>query len=1381
MLLIGMPIVSKATPPSNTAPAYVISSPQTIAVCQNSTGVDISSYLTINDPDLGQTETWTVLGSGPLNGTVAPTTYAASSTGGVVTLPANSFTYTPNFGFAGPLPDTFTIEVNDGAGGVADLFFNMAVVPPPSLTVGYIDSICMGVGSVALPFSGLTNVGPTTSTYNLSNGATAFTVPAGVTSINFDITGGAGGSDSHSGAANPGKGGRVQGTLAVTPGEVLYLYVGGQGFNGALSPIPGVALGGFNGGGNAYFYSPFAGSGGGGGGASDIRIGGNALSNRVIVAGGGGGNGWDTPGPLFGGCGGNNAFGFGGNSADNNGHTHSGGGSQAGGGLPATYAGWSPGTAGTLGAGGNGSVQGISGAGGGGYYGGGGGVWTGGGGGSSYTRPANVSAVTHTQCYNSGDGQIVLNYVLPGTYTVQWSTEAQTAGGFPPAQTGVLPSSPITLTIPGSAPALSYSGTFFINNTLCQSQEYPITVTVNPIPDVASVTTTPFCNGDAGASITFTNVVAGMYSGTEFDWSNSNTAIGVGPSGIDSIAAFTATNNTVNPITGSIMVTPKQFGCVGTPISFDIVVNPTPMLSDRPTDSVICNYGPFTFTPTSGTLGTSFLWSVAAPPGVIAAAPTGSDNPDDSITNTTNLPVAVPFVYTLAANSCINTQTINVTVNPTPVLTLPTTATVCSGHPVSYIASSTTPGATLAWSRLAAGGITPATNFGTGNINETLTNATSDPVPVTYVYTNSITTTGVTCSNTQNVTVTVNPMPVLNGSPLPTTPICNDVSDSLSFYPTSATLGTTFSWTRASTTGISNGPNFGSNAPSDVLHNNTPFPVNATYVYTLAANGCSNTQDVTITVNPSPKLNSGYTMTICDNTVVNYPPSSLTPSTTFEFQRNPVLGISNGIYSNFGNPALSDSALNNITALPVVDTYFYTLTAYGCSDVEKVAVTVDPKPTLSTSLTAPTICDSNVFNYPVTSNTPGVSFEWYRAYIPGIYAAAESGSGNPNQQLINSTYVVVPVVYTYTLTFGACTNIQNVTVLVNPTPRLTSSLTGAVCSGSPFNYMPTSFTPGTLYNWNRPAVGGISPNTNFGVGNISETVTNSGLSPITVDYLYRLTIGDCPNLYYQTLKVAVNPTPPAPGITTTTPASVCANTLYQNFMGSSPGANIDYTWSVSNGTIFATGANHQNALVNFFTAGNAVVTLTANVNGFSCTSRNSIDVNVTNNQADVVPVVIYNNGQFICLQNNNDSYQWGYDDLTTLLSTVLNGEINQNYDNSNPDLYHKHYWVITNTGGCMQKAYYDDPPTGLTNLNAGETDVRIYPNPATDNISIEVNTTATGKMQVEVLNMLGQRLAAQPLVNNKASINVESFPAGNYIVGCYLNGVKVANAKFTKN
>ncbi|HMR90429.1 MAG TPA: hypothetical protein PKD51_19845, partial [Saprospiraceae bacterium] len=71
-------------------------------------------------------------------------------------------------------------------------------------------------------------------TYDYTGTEQTFVVPAGVTSINIEAFGaqGANGS-SGSSPGNAGLGGSATGTLAVTPGDILYINVGGQdGFNG---------------------------------------------------------------------------------------------------------------------------------------------------------------------------------------------------------------------------------------------------------------------------------------------------------------------------------------------------------------------------------------------------------------------------------------------------------------------------------------------------------------------------------------------------------------------------------------------------------------------------------------------------------------------------------------------------------------------------------------------------------------------------------------------------------------------------------------------------------------------------------------------------------------------------------------------------------------------------------------------------------------------------------------------------------------------------------------------------------------------------------------------------------------------------------------------
>ena len=93
-----------------------------------------------------------------------------------------------------------------------------------------------------------------------------------------------------------------------------------------------------------------------------------------------------------------------------------------------------------------------------------------------------------------------------------------------------------------------------------------------------------------------------------------------------------------------------------------------------------------------------------------------------------------------------------------PVLSSNLSATATSGTVFSYIASSSTAGAVFTWSRAAVSGVSNPAATGTGNISETLTNATSLPVNVTYVYT--LTANG--CTNTQNIVITVNPKVIVN-------------------------------------------------------------------------------------------------------------------------------------------------------------------------------------------------------------------------------------------------------------------------------------------------------------------------------------------------------------------------------------------------------------------------------------------------------------------------------------------------------------------------------------------------------------------------------------------------------------------------------------------
>jgi hypothetical protein len=338
----------------------------------------------------------------------------------------------PNGGATPPAPDDIIVYSGETYGHVAIVTGVETVVPGSMYTLLLIEQnnsyplparvpLTNNGGHWSLqgrgPHLGLTPIGwlrlppsgPTTRAFEFTGAEQQWVVPAGVTSIDVDVRGAQGGG-APAGDPNTsgGLGGRVQTTLTVTPGETLYIYVGGKG--GDLVSPNTAGPGGFNGGGpgaidNVDQNAPS----GGGGGASDIRRGGNTPDKRIVAAGGGGGAECCQDGK--GGDGGGTTGSTGGSCSSNECSCAEpgGGGTQFLGGVGGGGCNGS-GSSGSLdqgGAGGNGNRAG--GGGGGGYYGGGGGggccLGAGGGGGSSYPP-----AASHTTGFQAGNGSVSITY-----------------------------------------------------------------------------------------------------------------------------------------------------------------------------------------------------------------------------------------------------------------------------------------------------------------------------------------------------------------------------------------------------------------------------------------------------------------------------------------------------------------------------------------------------------------------------------------------------------------------------------------------------------------------------------------------------------------------------------------------------------------------------------------------------------------------------------------------------------------------------------------------------------------------------------------------------------------------------------------------------------
>ncbi len=390
-------------------------------------------------------------------------------------------------------------------------------------------------------FSNASIANAVTVTFSYTGSQQTWTVPNGVTSITVDAHG-AGGGDS--GGKSGGNGARVQTTLTVTPGNVLYIYVGETGWDAAhATPTTSYNGGGKGGASNIGTYS-----GGSGGGQTDIRTSASTSDIIMVAAGGGGasaaGNG-----------------GSGGQTGSDGVGTHKGsGGSQSAGGTAGsgnTGRDSSAGSAFTGGTGGrtaNYRNQYGGGGGGAGYYGGGGGgagtsgsYSGGGGGGSSYVDSTLGSSTTYTAGYSSasGHGSLAITYTDSTAPTLSSSSPTDNA-------TDVAVDANIVLTFSETVDA--ESGNITIKKTSDDSTVERITVTSN------QVTGNGFAvlGGGANGTVITINPASNFDSSTEyyvlidstaFDDSSSNSYAGISSTTALSFTTVDTTNPTLSSST----------------------------------------------------------------------------------------------------------------------------------------------------------------------------------------------------------------------------------------------------------------------------------------------------------------------------------------------------------------------------------------------------------------------------------------------------------------------------------------------------------------------------------------------------------------------------------------------------------------------------------------------------------------------------------------------------------------------------------------------------------------------------------------------------------------------------------------------------------------
>ncbi len=701
------------------------------------------------------------------------------------------------------------------------------------------------------------------------------------------------------------------------------------------------------------------------------------------------------------------------------------------------------------------------------------------------------------------------------------------------------------------------------NVTPSSGASFQLVVTVNPLPVLSSSKTPPaVCSGTS-----FSYTPTSATNNTSFSWSR------LAVTGISNPGNQGTTNpneillnTTINPITVQYSFTLTANGCTSYNENVNVVINPTPNLSSTQTPPAICSGTTFNYSPTSLNANT-FTWTRAAVAGISNPSGSGNNNIGEVLVNTTLLPVTVTYVYTLTNNSqnCpSNQQVVKVNVNPVPVVIDQVVNPSCSGNTFISSPNNVPLGTLYTWTNpiVTAGSISGGTAVQVGQlyVGQALTN--NNPTNSTIRYT--VTPNANSClGNTFFVDVTVNTTTgstAVLSNPTPSG-ICSGAT--FNYQPQSAT-STSYTWKRFYNTAISQAPSNGAspNPVNEPLSNITTGSTVVYYAISLStANGCINTQTVPVSVNPPTVLSSTLTpVAICSNTVFNYAPTSTTPGTIFSWTRATVAGISNSAASGINNPS---ETLINTTSQVIIVTYKYDLsTPNSCVNSQNVVITINPTPSLSSSLNPPAICSGTNFNYTHVSTTGNgaTAFSWSRAVIPNISNGPGNGTTNPSELLVNSGSVAVSVPYAYVLTSNGCSNNQIVTVVVNPTPNI-SNLSIANCSNVSFTINPSNVPAGTQYTWGNPVISPVGSISGSSAqvnpqNTITQLLVNQTLNPASATYTISPNSGACSGSSF-ILSVTVNP---VPVVANQILPAVCSGIAF-NYTPAVVPAATTYTWS----------------------------------------------------------------------------------------------------------------------------------------------------------------------------------------------------------------------------
>ena len=332
---------------------------------------------------------------------------------------------------------------------------------------------------------------------------------------------------------------------------------------------------------------------------------------------------------------------------------------------------------------------------------------------------------------------------------------------------------------------------------------------------------------------------------------------------------------------------------------------------------------------------------------------------------------------------------------------------------------------------------------------------------LTYTFTQAST----GCQFATTTRATVNGTPNANAGP--NRSVCSGESITLSGSASGGGGGYSYSWSPS--TGLNN-PNVAQPSASPV--------VNTTYTLTVTdANGCTDTDQATVTVNPAVSANAGSDLSICPGGNIGLNGSATGGNGVFSYGWTPSSGLSD---VNISNPIASPNVTTNYT-LTITD-------GNGCSDVDLVTVTVHANPTVLAGNDV-SICLGESASLQASGSGgsgSGFLYNW----------SPTNGLSDP---LIDDPEANPTTTTTYTVTLtdsNGCQDTDQITVTVNPLPFISFiNSTLSFCEDDPVFNLNNNIDPSILGGtWTGEGVSGVNldpGDPDIGTHQINYTFTDS--------------------------------------------------------------------------------------------------------------------------------------------------------------------------------------------------------------------------------------------------------------------------------------------------